>query len=167
MRPNGPILACLLAALALAGLPAPAGAQQRYWYDGQHRRPLWAEPGQAVRFPAERGGRPTVLPASALEKEGEARSSPVFRDAAGASGPRRALPGGVILAFPAGTDAAGRAALLARHGLRAVREIGEGSGRWLVESPPGLASLDLANRLHESGDFTSASPNWWRPRALK
>ncbi len=48
-----------------------------------------------------------------------------------------------------------------------AREIG-GSGRvWLVATPAGLASLDLANRLHESGDFESASPNWWQFRARK
>ena len=40
-------------------------------------------------------------------------------------------------------------------------------GHWLVASPPGMASLALANQLHESGRFESAAPNWWRPRALK
>ena len=46
-------------------------------------------------------------------------------------------------------------------------ELVDGSGLWLVGSEPGLPSLDLANRLYESGDFAVAAPNWWQPRALK
>jgi|GEM_PF-6216954 len=39
--------------------------------------------------------------------------------------------------------------------------------RWLVQSEPGMASLDLANALYESGQFQSASPNWFKQRATK
>ena len=38
---------------------------------------------------------------------------------------------------------------------------------WLVESPAGLASLELANRLAATGAFAGAQPNWWVERALK
>jgi hypothetical protein len=48
-----------------------------------------------------------------------------------------------------------------------VRELGDDGHAWLVSSAPGLPALELANRLYESGDFLAASPNWWRPRALK
>ncbi|ODT34671.1 MAG: hypothetical protein ABS55_10885 [Lautropia sp. SCN 70-15] len=56
---------------------------------------------------------------------------------------------------------------IAAAGLHALRPIGPDARRWLVASPPGMPALELANRLQESGVFESASPNWWKPRALK
>jgi len=38
---------------------------------------------------------------------------------------------------------------------------------WLLEGPPGLGSLELANRLHAGGQFAAAQPNWWVQRTLK
>lgn len=154
--------AALATALA-AALAAPAGAQQRYWYDGAQRRPLWVEPSVLAEFSGPRAEKSQVVKPAALVKSPQA-ASPVFRDATGRP---RALPGGVMLRFREGTPEAGRAALLARHGLGAARELGEGSGTWLVDTPPGTTALDLANRLFESGDFAAAAPNWWQPRTLK
>ena len=56
---------------------------------------------------------------------------------------------------------------LRQRGLEPLRPIGEHSGMWLVQSEPGVKSLDLANQLHESGEFAGASPNWWQARTLK
>ena len=56
-------------------------------------------------------------------------------------------------------------ARLAADGLVPVRRIN--ARMWLVESPVGIASLDLANRLHESGRYDFAQPNWWKPRVTK
>lgn len=99
--------------------------------------------------------------------------SPVLRDAL-APAHVRALPGGVIVTLkapPAGTDAAAREATarseLVEAGLEPVRAIGPTDRVWLVASPAGLESLAIANRLHESGQFESATPNWWQSRALK
>ena len=38
---------------------------------------------------------------------------------------------------------------------------------WLLQAPTGLPALQLANRLHDSGHFASAQPNWWAPRIRK
>lgn len=99
--------------------------------------------------------------------------SPVFVDPA-SPGQVRALPGGVIVALrhpPAGNDALAREAegrrQIAAAGLHALRPIGPDARRWLVASPAGMPALELANRLHASSDFESATPNWWKPRALK
>lgn len=88
--------------------------------------------------------------------------SPVFRDA---SGRPSALPGGVIVSLrqPLPDDEA-RAALEAA-GLVPIRRIGE--RMWLVDSPAGIAALELANRLQEDGRFGFAQPNWWQPKATK
>ncbi len=155
----------LLAAALLA--PLPLGAQQLYWYDGDTRRPLWAESGMVADFDGAAREKSAVLKPATLVKPGTIGTSPVYRDQPGDSGSARALPGGVLLRFKAGTAEARRDALLSRHGLTRLREIGNGTDAVLVASAPGEASLTLANRLHESGDFAAASPNWWRPHRRK
>ena len=54
---------------------------------------------------------------------------------------------------------------LQRAGLTPLRQIGE--RMWLVQSPVGVASLDLANRLAASGQFEFVQPDWWQPRTTK
>jgi hypothetical protein len=154
------------AAIALAAAGA-AHAQQRYWYDGEKRRALWAEPSLVADFAAGATRKDARLVPPALAKGDPLARSPVFRDRPGGEGTLRALPGGVILRLREPMSAAQREALAARHGLAPLRELGEGSGLWFAPSAPGLPSLELANRLHESGDFAAASPNWWTPRRLK
>jgi len=90
-------------------------------------------------------------------------SSPVFRDENGAA---RALAGGVVVRLRE-ADVPEARARLANAGLVPVRPLDPEGRNWLVDSAPGLPSLELANQLHESGRFESATPNWWRPRALK
>ena len=153
-------------AAVLCGLAGPLAAQQLYWYDGAVRRPLWAEPGVVADFSGGTREKSQVIRSSALSKADATRQSPVFRDQAQGGG-TRALPGGVIVRFKAGSTEPQVAALVARHGLTVVRRIGDAGTSYLVDCPPGEASLALANRLFESGDFEAASPNWWQPRRLK
>jgi len=160
-------LRALWLALLLSFAGAGASAQQRYWYDGDQRRPLWSDAEVVADFSAPGAQKTRVLKPAAIAKREAAGRSPVFRDSRDGSGAARALPGGVIVRFHASTSDAQRRALLARYGLEPARELGDGSGLWLVGSEPGLPSLDLANRLYESGDFAAAAPNWWQPRALK
>jgi hypothetical protein len=56
-------------------------------------------------------------------------------------------------------------ALIESTGVRPGRPIG--SSMWLVETAPGMASLELANRLHKTGLFEAVEPNWWTPRARR
>lgn len=155
----------LLATVLFA--PLSLAAQQRYWYDGDTRRPLWAESGVIADFDGAAREKSGVLKPAGLVKSGAAGTSPVYRDQPGDTGSARALPGGVLLRFKPGTAEAQRDALLSRHGLTRLREVGTGTDAVLVASAPGDASLTLANRLHESGDFAAASPNWWRPHRRK
>ena len=166
MLRNRTFLPALAVAMLLGATAVDGQAQQRYWYDGEWRRPLWADETVVADFSAARGEKSKVLRPAAIAKGGEP-TSPVFRDGPGEKSRTRALPGGVIVTLKTGPGEDRRDALFARHGLQPVREIGSGSGMWLVASPPGVASLDLANRLYESGDFKAAAPNWWQPRALK
>jgi hypothetical protein len=122
--------------------------------------------------------RTPLRPKSAVEKGPDGGLpegvSPVLHEASAPRSQVQALPGGVVVTLkerPAGANAAEREARarkeLAAAQLEPVRAIDPFLRTWLVASPPGLESLELANRLHESGAFESASPNWWRPRTLK
>jgi hypothetical protein len=157
------------AVIASTGLAAvPAAGQQLYWYDGDLRRPLWADATLQAEFSGPAAEKSRVLRPAGLSKDGATSAvSPVFRDRAGGQGQPRALPGGVIVRLREGTTDAQRQALFAKHGLQPVREQSGGTGAWLVAAAAGLPSLELANRLHESGDFAGASPNWWQPRTRK
>ncbi|HPU52416.1 MAG TPA: hypothetical protein PK359_12730 [Burkholderiaceae bacterium] len=153
-------------AALLCCLAAPLAAQQVYWYDGAVRRPLWAEPGVVADFSGATSEKSQVIRPYALSKAEGGHQSPVYRDQA-QGGATRALPGGVIVRFKAGSTDSDIAALAARHGLTLQRRIGDLGTTYLVACPPGEPSLALANRLFESGDFEAASPNWWQPRQLK
>ena len=88
--------------------------------------------------------------------------SPVLKDAAGR---RYGLPGGLIVTLKQDmSEADGRAQLVAA-GLKPERQI---TGRvWVVESPAGLETIEMANQQNAKGIFTDVSPNWWTKRALK
>jgi len=171
------------AAAAAAGSPThvsrEGGVERRLWIDSGRVAEFGSDGAPAIRAAAigevdaiRRGAaRPDAASSTAKDQPqaaggtrnaGAKPVSPVFRDA---SGRPRALPGGVIVSFrePLPEDEA-RAALEAA-GLAPLRQIGE--RMWLVDSPAGMASLELANRLHDEGRFGFAQPNWWQPKATK
>jgi hypothetical protein len=145
---------------AVAKRPAPTHA----WTDGATVRALTLDPRLRADFSSGMGVRRAVLREAAgpLKDVSGALQSPVLRDE---SGRARALPGGVVVTFDGAPGEAAARALLARHGAAAARPLSPAA--WLVESPAGLASLELANRLAASGAFASAQPNWWVERTLK
>jgi hypothetical protein len=90
-----------------------------------------------------------------------AGTSPVFREGNSPAGRLMALPGGVIAQFQPEWTAEQIGEWLANRGY-AVRQKLNILGLWyLLESPAGLASLEMANAIHESGEVVSATPNWW------
>lgn len=153
-----------------ASAPGSADAAL-HWYDGGRRRGLLVDDRLRVDFidgkavlsdqPARAGKA-----LDAATTAGAPADSTVFRDA-DSPAVKRALPGGVIITTHAPTDAASLDRLLAARGLAVARQLDASGTRWLVETPSGIAALELANRLHESGDFAAVAPNWWRERALK
>lgn len=156
----------------LAGTNPPAQASAtHHWYDGDRRRGLRVDERLRADFPegkavlTERPARTDKSLDGTTIAEAPA-DSPVFRDA-DSPAVKRALPGGVILTTRGPTDAASLERLLAGYGLSVARQLDADGIRWLVETAPGMAGLELANRLHESGEFAAAAPNWWRERALK
>lgn len=146
----------------------PARAQLKslpthHWHDGGTRRALTLESGLEVDFTPRAGKRIDAPQRAGTAATGSgALVSPVLRDE---SGRLRALPGGVVVVLVAPVDEAAVLALLARAGVDSARRIS--AATWLVPSDAGLPALALANRLHDTGLFASAQPNWWVQRTLK
>jgi hypothetical protein len=129
---------------------AQALAADLYYYDGGVKRSLTIDPPSATS--------PNKLSGKSIS------GSPVFRTSA--TGSAMALPGGVILVPKSNSDEVKLMDSLRAKGLEVERPIG-GTGAYLVRSREGMAALELANQLHESGEFESVSPNWWRERSKK
>ena len=158
--------------LALVMTTGPSYAQtkgptEHYWYDGDVKRPLWIDGSRVADFSSQERSHAAVVKAMPATKSMSEGMSPLFRDNADDSARTRALPGGVVVRLRQVLPDDQARAFLQQRGLKAVREGGQQTGVWLVESAPGTATLELANRLHEGREFVSASPNWWQPRTLK
>ncbi len=142
---------------------AAQSASVYFWYDGQTKRSLDVDSDFAIEFkPNEKAVLVKKVVGLSTEKSVLNPSSQVFKD----GGTRRALPGGVIVTFASALSDDQAVGQLKAKGLEPLRRIGS-SDSWLVASPSGLASLELANQLHESKAFAAAQPNWWSERAKK
>lgn len=106
--------------------------------------------------------RVALTPSQWNELTSLGRYSPVF----GEEGQLRALPGGVVVRLAP-----------ALHGEKAdewfrvrqlsARPLSPLPGTYVVETPPGLAALELAKQLGTSPDVIQAEPNWWREYSLR
>ena len=165
-------IVALMPALFMATPCAGQAPVALYWYDQGMRRPLYLDGTRIADFSARPGESVLrIAPARGVADPSERRAesgsiSPVFTDQPGPGQRPRALPGGVLVTLKAPMDDAQAQTWFAARGLTVVRRIGSDS-TWLVQSPPGLASLELANRLQEGADVVSARPNWWQARTLK
>lgn len=165
-------VSAVLAAVLSLGALAPAAAQTKgtgelYWYDGGVKRPVFVDDSRVADFSGGQRSQAAVVKAMPATKTLAPGQTPLFRDASDPESRTRALPGGVIVKLRQVMPDDQARSYLQQRGLKAVREVGSQTGIWLVESEPGLAALQLANQLHEKGEFASVSPNWWQPRALK
>lgn len=171
------------------GKAAPLAVGERYtWYDGDQPRQVWLDQELIAEFGAggktgamrsvapaaqevptdQRGIRLWRVPADSARALQRMRStedgkySPVLRDAADPQARMRALPGNVIVHLNPSWDEAQVADWFKKQQLEPVRKLSFGSNAYLVRSAPGLESLELANRLYESGEVVAAMPEWWQ-----
>ncbi|MDO4231220.1 MAG: hypothetical protein Q4D19_03715 [Lautropia sp.] len=87
---------------------------------------------------------------------------PVLRDATGQA---VGLPGGLIVTFREDLSESDARARLVAAGLKPQEAIIPSI--WTVESPAGLESIEIANRLNAQGIFADVSPNFWSKKTLK
>jgi hypothetical protein len=92
--------------------------------------------------------------------------SSVFRSSE-KGGPLSALPGRVIVQFPSDWDEGRIKQWVSDQGETINGKASFGTNFYILDTPPGLVSLETANRLYETGDVLLASPNWWKESFLK
>ncbi len=95
------------------------------------------------------------------------RFSPVLHDTPSPDGPIRLLPGNVVVILdPAwSNDVVGQ--WVERRHVRVLSTLPFGPNMLLLESEPGLAALDLANTLYQTGEVKAAFPDWLAQKSLK
>ncbi|MEY4617138.1 MAG: hypothetical protein RJB66_2098 [Pseudomonadota bacterium] len=119
------------------------------------------------KFP---GARILLLNSSAYSKAiasktsgGWDQSSPLFKE----NGDIKALAGGVFVYLKPGLEISAIQSLWQKLDLKVLKRYPEEgpTKMWLIESPSGLESLNLANQLIEDhSDFVlKARPNFWQP----
>lgn len=157
-----------------------------YWYDGKRKRTISQDtsvvaeliiPGagsvlKSQMASAKAVGRQTSATVklwdvsaagdanqslSALSTSMKDSLSPVFTN----GGQRMVLPGGIIVTFKAGWDENKVKQWADSKGLTIKQKMNFGN-MYVLNSEPGLASLNLANSIYESGEVEGASPNWWQ-----
>ena len=163
----GVLIFSVFSGAASAGAEPPTVAPVTSWHDGRQTRGLWLDPTREAEFATRGGGtvQPKQAPQAATQPS-QAQRSPLFFDNPALNGTPRALPGGVLVELKIPTETNAARLQLESDGLTPVRAI-VGDRIWLVASPPGLAALELANRLQQGGRYASVQPNWWQPRVPK
>ncbi|MBY0370248.1 hypothetical protein K2X33_06145 [bacterium] len=146
-------------------LSVSAFAEDLTWHGREGVEKYFQVAGAYVDFRPERGRR--VRPAVRFFDSGPRMAttfpsglSPVYSDSP-AGGNRRALPGGMVVQF---SEKLSRQEVLRRIGLEsAARPLGgqEPAIAWWVETAPGLASVQAAQRVQSREQIVSAEPDWW------
>ena len=136
------------------------------WLDGDRTRQVWLQTDLVLE---ERGQAPddqVILrfggDQDIVNREGRhdgVETQPVFRSE---SGDVMTLPGGVLLVLDPTWDDQAVKAFFAAHGIpkSRVEEQAFAANAFLVDTPPGLPSLELANRLAGEDGVVVSSPNW-------
>lgn len=171
--------------------PAPTLTQSHTWHDGERERAVWMNPALVAEFnvsernaeqvqrttpgaralPNARGGA-RIWQLGGANSDHALRSlraaqptgrySPVFHDGPNEGGRMRALPGNVIVYFRPEWDEAQVRSWASGRSLEIVRKLEIGKNAYVIRTEPGLASLETANTLRQSGEVLSATPDWWQ-----
>lgn len=190
-RPKIPTVHILLAAvLVVAFCTARADSGENYyWYESGVKKTLYMDNELVAEFgPASdeesavknaepsasramvRGGAAiwrVVSPKSTLQKSTALKTSagvsPVFREGGNHGGRMMSLPGNVIVSFKSDWSEQKVKGWAAAKNLEIADILNIGKNAYVLKTAPGLESLNLANKLQESGEVEAAVPNWWRP----
>ncbi len=156
------------------------------WYDGSTQRKIRTQPNLLVEFkePGDKQSQVKDLYPEAVDVSPESTGVKIWQldastvadattriknDAPGsmvsplfqASGQRRALPGNIVVHFNPNWNEAQIKEWITKQGLEIDSKASFGTNIYVISSEPGLESLQVANRLYETGEVAAASPNWW------
>lgn len=186
------LLFSVCSACLVAGGKSAADRADQYWYDGDRQRGVWQQPGLIAEFgdagPAEGVAvmYPNAVPLSQLSGQvriwklpgtdareliesmprSSARLSPVFGDHP-QGGRLRALPGGIIVQFQPDWHQARIRDWIQARGLVLGKRLAFIDNGWRVSTPSGIAALQTANTLYETGQVRAAFPDWWEETSLR
>lgn len=97
-----------------------------------------------------------------IKKFPAGRFSPVFHDTSSSSGRMRALFGNIIVYLRPEWDEATVSNWAKSHGLEVIKRLKIGKNAYLIKTEPGMAALETANSIYESGEVVAAFPDWWQ-----
>jgi len=111
--------------------------------------------------------RTTIQSLKSMHANAKSRYSPVLQDGPSNSGRMRALPGNIIIHLDPSWEQATVDNWLDKNKLEVVRKLNIGPNIFVVKTDSGLVSLEIANKLHESGEVVAAYPDWWTEVATR
>ena len=139
------------------------------WHDGDRVLQVRLQSDLTARSDGTIGSVDNVVRRSdpGAAKPGSDRDQPVFRSESG--GTLMALPGGVLLVLDPDWNKSQVDRFLAHNALtkHKVSPLSFAANGLLVETGPGFASLELANKLAAQDGVVLSSPNWWREATMK
>lgn len=187
----GLILVCTAVSEGYAkGVAPPVQGTPIVWYENGREQTVWMSDTELAEFSSSSVKQPgkalkAVAPQARLKKvigstriwtidsaaswplkslssaPGGSNYSPVFHRSSSRRGPRLALPGDIIVTFkPQWTREQIGAWALGRR-LKISRRL-PGTNTFVIKTEAGIAGLELANALYQSGEVLAATPNWWR-----
>jgi len=162
-----------------------------FWYDGDQKRSVWVNPKLVAEFNPKPetstqlkslyGAEDIAIQSSSYvrfwaldsetlkdavvenhKREINSQLSPVLHDSASTSGTKKALPGNVLVQMKPEWSQAQIDTWFKEQRLIVIKPLTFAPNAFLVQSEPGLESLNTANRIYETGDVILASPNWWQ-----
>jgi hypothetical protein len=142
---------------------AQANSEGLYYYRNGVRHDLMLDQLRRVDLASGKGIAPRVVSA-AISAKSLGDTTDLLIDLT--TNTEQALPGGVVVTMPPGISEAEALAKLRSQGIVNASAV-VSYKVWMIPSASGLPGLQLANRLHESGQFFAVEPNWWRKRPGK
>jgi hypothetical protein len=164
-----------------------------HWYDGNQKRIVWLNNELISEFAEESVVKASVATAQPVRgdfgvakiwrlprtqtstqmsqrlnvQHAQSAVSPVFHERNAAKASMLALPVDVIVVFNEGWSEAQIRNWADSYRLTIVEQLAHTKNAYLIESAPGLASIATANRIFETGQVVSSTPNWWKEREAK
>ena len=150
------------------------------WQDGEYIISLW-EAENLVMERYDAGGQseqPTeIKPEDVFADNGELRvvkkqswhqiGDDVFPVFVTENGSWKALPGDVIVVLSPEMDQTAIDAFFAGMNLNQTSKMDFTKNAYLVKTEPGVAGLELSNKLTGMQEVALSSPNWWSPAELR
>ncbi|MBY0515889.1 MAG: hypothetical protein K2P81_03200 [Bacteriovoracaceae bacterium] len=118
---------------------------RHYWYDGEVKREIWLH-ADAV----------SSLKGAGLKE----KSNPVFRDQNDPQAMSRTPTGHIIITFKKEWSETEIEGWILNQKFKRSQKLDFGKNVYLVEVNSGMEALERANLIYQSGEVSSASPDW-------